>query len=127
MLVAVSPAGYIIYLSDCYGGKQLTTDRFICQNSDIYNFLHYGDVVMADRGFQIKEDLLHHYCHLAVPPGGHAKAQMTAAECKQTKELAYVRSHVERAIKRLKTVRPCLHNASTMPVRFDTSVESFVF
>ena len=103
VLVAVSPAGYIMYLSDSYGGR--TTDRFICQNSDIYNFLGYGDVVMADRGFQIKEDLLHHYCHLAVPPGARAKAQMTATECKQTKEVANVRIHVERAINRLKTFR----------------------
>ena len=51
-----------MYLSDCYGGKQLKTDRFICQNIDIYTFLDYGDVVMAGRGIQIKEDLLHHYC-----------------------------------------------------------------
>ena len=103
VLVAVSPAGYIMYLSDCYGGR--TTDRFICQNSGIYNFLEYGDVVMADRGFQIKEDLLHHYCHLAVPPGARAKAQMTATECKKTKEVANVRIHVERAINRLKAFR----------------------
>ena len=104
VLVAVSPAaGYIMYLSDCYGGR--ITDRFICQNSDICNFLEYGDVVMADCGFQIKEDLLCHYCHLALPPGALAKSQMTATECKQTKEVANVRIHVERAINRLKTFR----------------------
>ena len=71
---------YIIYLSGCYGGR--TTNRLIFQNSSNYNFLEYGDVVMAVRGFQIKEDLLHHYFYLAVPPGAHATAKMTTTECK---------------------------------------------
>ena len=103
VFITISPAGYIMYLSDCYGGR--STDQFICQNSRYYSLLEYGDVVMADRGFQIKEDLLHHYCHLTVPPGARAKSQMTTAECKKTKEVANVRIHVERAINRLKTFR----------------------
>ena len=60
VLEAISPAGYIMHLSDCYGGR--SSDQFICH----YDLLEYGDVVMADRGFQIKEDLLHHYCHLKI-------------------------------------------------------------
>ena len=101
--MAISPAVYIIHLSDCYDGR--SSDQFICQNSGLYDLMEYGDVVMADRGFQIKEDLLHHYCHLAVPPGACAKSQMTATECKKTKQVANVRIHVERAISRLKTFR----------------------
>ncbi len=101
-LIAVSP-GYIMFISDCYGGR--TTDQYICQNSGSYNYLERGDEVMADRGFQIKEDLLHHYCSLSVPPGARVKSQMTAAECKNTKEIANLRIHVEWAINRLKTFR----------------------
>jgi len=82
-----------------------------------YKFLDYGDEVLADRGFQIKEDLLLYYCKLFVPPGARAKAQMSAAECKKTKEIANVRIHVERATNRrkefkiLKNVMPvnCYH------------------
>ena len=92
-----------MFLSDCYGGR--TTDQYICQNSGFYDLLEYGDEVMADRGFQIKEDLLHHYCSLNVPPGARVKSQMTSAECKKTKEVANLRIHVERAINRLKTFR----------------------
>ena len=103
VLVAISPAGYIMHLSDCYGGR--SSHQFICQNSGLYDLLEYGDAVMADRGFQSKEDLLHHYCHLAVPPGARAKSQMTTTECKKTKQVANVRIHVERAINRLKTFR----------------------
>ena len=36
-LIAVSPAGYIMFLSDCYGGR--TTDQYICQNSGFYDLL----------------------------------------------------------------------------------------
>jgi len=64
--------------------------------------LDYGDEVLADRGFHIKDDLLLYYCKLFVPPGERVKAQMSAAECKKTKEIANVRIHVERAINRLK-------------------------
>ncbi len=92
-----------MHLSDCYGGR--TTDQYICQNSGFYNLLEYGDMVMADRGFQIKEDLLHFYCSLVVPPGARAKSQMTTTECSLTKEVADLRINVERAINRLKTFR----------------------
>jgi len=57
---------------------------------------------MADRGFQIQEDLLHYYCKLNVPPGARVKSQMTAEECKKTKEIANLRIHVERAMNRIK-------------------------
>ena len=57
---------------------------------------------MADRGFQIKEDLLHYYCSLSIPPGARVKSQMTSGECKTAKEVANLRIHVERAINRLK-------------------------
>lgn len=102
-LIAISPTGYIMFLSDCYGGR--ATDQFICRDSGFYNFLEFGDEVMADRGFQIKEDLLHRYCSLSIPPGARVKAQMTAGECKKTKEVANLRIHVERAINRLKCFR----------------------
>ena len=66
-LIGISPTGYITFLSDCYGGR--ASDRFICSDSGFYNLLEYGDQIMADRGFQIKEELLLRYCSLVVPPG----------------------------------------------------------
>ena len=60
---------------------------------------------MADRGFQIKEELLLKFCSLAVPPGARAKSQFTGKEVKDTKEIANLRIHVEQAINRIKTFR----------------------
>ncbi len=75
-----------MFLSDCYGGH--STDQYICQDSGFYNNLEYGDELMADRGFQIQEDLLYYYCSLSILPGARVKAQMTTAECTKTKEVA---------------------------------------
>ena len=58
-LIAISPNGYIMFLSDCFGGR--TSDQYICNDSGFYKLLDPGDEVMADRGFQIKEDLLFYY------------------------------------------------------------------
>ena len=38
---------------------------------------------MVDRGFQIQEDLLFHFCNLQVPPGTRTKK-----EVQKTKEIA---------------------------------------
>ena len=67
-----------------------------------FTFVEPGDDILADRGFQIKEDLLLYYCSLRVPSGAGVKAQMTLKECKKTKEVANLRTHVECAINRLK-------------------------
>ena len=58
-------------------------------------------MVMADRGFQIHEELLLRFCSLQVPPRARAKSQMTTDECKKTKGIANLRIHVERAINRI--------------------------
>jgi len=89
-LIGISPTGYITFLSDCYGGR--ASDRFICKDSCFYDLLDTYDEVMADRGFQIMEELLLNFCTLSVPPGARLKSQMTSAE-------------VKKAINRIKTFR----------------------
>ena len=102
-LIGIAPSGFVTYLSDGYGGR--TSDRYICQVSGFYKLLEYGDEIMADRGFQIRDDLLHYYCSLCVPPGARAKSQFSDEACKETKTVANLRIHVERAINRIKTFR----------------------
>ena len=101
-LIGISPTGYITFLSDCYGG--CASDRLICNDSNSFDLLDPYDEVMADRGFQIQEELLLKFCTLSVPPGARLKSQMTTQEVKKTKEVAN-RIHVERAIDRIKAFR----------------------
>ena len=100
-LVGTSLNGLIILLSDCYGGR--ATEKYITKDSGFYDLLQRGDQVMADRGFQIKEELL---LKEKLP-------QMTSAEVKKTKDEAKLRIHVERAINCIKSFR-ILEN--TLPV-----------
>ena len=60
---------------------------------------------MADGDFQIQEDLLLHFCNFKVSPGAMVKTQMTKKEVQETKEIANLRNHVERAINRIKKYR----------------------
>ena len=96
-LIGIAPNGYITFLSKCYGGR--TSDKYVTNDSGFYDLLERDDEVMANRGFQIKEELLLRYCSLTVPPGARVKSQMTSGECKKTKDVANLRIHVERAIK----------------------------
>ena len=102
-LVGIAPCGYVTFLSNCYGGR--ASDKHIVNDSGFFELLERDDQVMADRGFQIKEELLLKFCSLAVPPGARAKSQFTEKEVKNTKEIANLRIHVERAINRIKHFR----------------------
>lgn len=58
VLVAIIPNGAISYVSLCYGGR--ASDIFMMRNSGFLNMLEpYGEIV-ADRGFNIREDLMMH-------------------------------------------------------------------
>ena len=102
-LIGTSPTGYVTFLSECYSGR--SSDKFITADSGFYDCLDLCDEVMADRSFQIKEELILKFCTLSVPPGARVKAQMTTAECKTTKDVANLRIQVEHAINRIKTFR----------------------
>ena len=56
----------------------MASGKYITKNSGFYDPLELGDQVMVDRGFQIKEELLLHFCSLEAPPGARMKSQMTS-------------------------------------------------
>ena len=61
-----------------------------------------GDSVMADRGFDIQDDLTLINIKLNIPPFLKDKDQFTELEMVQTRRIASLRIHVERAMERLK-------------------------
>ena len=64
------------FLSACCGGR--ASGKYITKNSSFYDPLELGDQVMVDRGFQIKEELLLHFCSLEATPVARMKSQMTS-------------------------------------------------
>ena len=65
-MAAIAPNGAILFVSDAYEGS--ISDKEIVCVSDFLEFLNPGDVVMADRGFLIKELLNERHVKLIIPP-----------------------------------------------------------
>jgi hypothetical protein len=60
------------------------------------------DLILADRGFTIREDLLFRNATLEIPPPSAGLQQMSRSNILKTKKIANARIHVERAINRIK-------------------------
>ena len=63
------------------------SDKFVTKDSDFYDLLQRDDVVMADCGFHIQENLLLHFCNLQIPPGARTKSLMAKKEVEKIKEI----------------------------------------
>ena len=55
-LVGITPNGHISFLSDTWGGR--ASDQHIVRQPGFLELVEPGDVIMADRRFTIREDLL---------------------------------------------------------------------
>ena len=99
-LIAISPTGAIIFISKCWGGR--TSDKHITAHSGFLDKLMHGDVVLADRGFDITEPLALRDASLAIPPFTKEKSLI---EVETARVLSRVRIHVEHAIGRLKNFK----------------------
>lgn len=62
VLIGIAPKGAISFLSKCYGGRM--PDRQIGRESSFLDLINPGDVILADKGFPIREELLLRYAHL---------------------------------------------------------------
>ena len=110
-LVAISPTGAIIYISKCWGGR--VSDKHLTRNCGFLEHIQHGDLVLADRGFDISDELALIGASLAVPPFTRGKSQLSQREVELSRALSHVRIHVERAIGRMKYYK-ILH--STLPI-----------
>ena len=100
VLIGISPAGAITFISDLYAGA--ISDKELTKQSGILQLLEIGDTVMADRGFDIQDDLTSLGVKLNVPPFLKGKKQLSPQEMIETRWIASARIHVERAMERIK-------------------------
>ena len=99
-LVGITPSGMISFLSKAWGGR--ASDQHITRESGFLDLLEPTDLIMADRGFTIKEDLMVRGATLEIPPPSSGLEQMSKDKVIKTKRIANARIHVERAIGRMK-------------------------
>ena len=101
-LIGISPAGYPSFISELYAGR--TSDKQITKDCGILNMLESGDDLMADRGFDIEDDMPDGVT-LNIPPFLNGAPQLSVSDESETRKIAAVRVHVERAIQRIKCFR----------------------
>ena len=99
-LVGISPFGAITFISSLYTG--CISDKEITRRSGILNLLEEGDEVMADKGFTINDLLVQRKATLVIPPFLGLKGKFSKQEVSDTHQIARLRIHVERAIRRVK-------------------------
>ena len=110
-LIGITPYGSVSFLSKCCGGR--ISDKEITERSGFYDKLEFGDLVLADRGFLISDELAVRGASLAIPPFAKGKLQFSQREVEVARRLSKARIHVERAIERIKRYQILKH---TMPI-----------
>ena len=96
VLIGIVPQGVISFIFDAWGGR--VSDKYLTENCGILNNLLPGDVVLADRGFNISDSVGMQQAHLHIPAFTKGKTQLSAMEVEKTRSIANVRIHVERVI-----------------------------
>ena len=95
VLFSQSPICHFNFVSNAYSGS--ISDKEIVQKSGFLDFLEEGDLVMADKGFNIQDLLAVRGVRLMAPPIMR-KDNVSACAYTLTRRVATKRVHVERMI-----------------------------
>ena len=95
-LIGVTPQGVIRFVSKAWGGR--TPDKHLTDNCGIMKYLLPGDVILADRGFDIGDSAALFGATVEIPAFAKGKKQLSAFDIERSWKLASVRVHVERVI-----------------------------
>ena len=96
VLIAVAPQGVTTFVSECWGGR--TSDKHLTLQSGLLKKLLPGDILLADRGFDISEEVAVTQASLQIPVFAIGMDQFPPTEIERTRKLANLRIHVERVI-----------------------------
>ena len=121
-LIGITPTGYISFVSSLYCGN--ISDKRITAESGVLDTLQPGDGLMADRGFDIGDECAAHGIDLNIPPFRYGRGQLSACEVVQTRRIASLRIHVERAINQIKRFRIL---ESTVPISMASTIDQIFY
>lgn len=96
VLIGITPQGTISFVSEAWGGR--TSDKFLTENCGFLKNLIPGDLVLADRGFTVHEQVWFHQAELNIPAFTRGKNQLEPVDVEKTHKIANVQIHVERVI-----------------------------
>jgi hypothetical protein len=107
-LLAMSPSGFIRYISRAYPGRILDTKICSCGFYQHLEDLKAGGVssaVQADKGFYCFFEMAAHNASLVVPSPATAQNQMSETQVEHTARIANERIFVEHAVKAVKRLK----------------------
>ena len=107
-------SGTVSFISNAWGGR--TSDKFIIENCGFLDNIVPGDLILADRGFDIKDALGVINCRMEIPAFTKGKAQLSPLDVETTRKIASVRIHVERVIGVVRQKYSIL--SGTLPIDF---------
>jgi hypothetical protein len=107
VLVGISPGGLVTYVSPAYGGS--TSDRQICERSNLPNMCDPGDSIMADKGFNVQDLFEASMVKINIPTFFHKKNRLSGETVLKDRKIASKRVHVERIIGLAKTYKILKH------------------
>uniref|UniRef100_A0A3Q1GAF0 DDE Tnp4 domain-containing protein n=1 Tax=Acanthochromis polyacanthus TaxID=80966 RepID=A0A3Q1GAF0_9TELE len=87
-LIGITPQGTISFISKGWGGR--SSDKRIAENCGFLQKLSPGDIVLADRGFDIKESVALMGASLKIPAFTRGRSQLEAKDVEETRKLAHV-------------------------------------
>ena len=99
-LIGISPSCAVTFVSKLFPGS--ISDKELTRQSGLLDMLQRGDSIMADKGFDIMEDLAPIGLKLNIPPFLRGKSQLHSRELVETRRISSLRIHVERCMERIK-------------------------
>lgn len=95
-LIGISMSGVIIFISKAFGGR--TSDKEATAQSGLYDLLKENDLVLADKGFLIRDEVKAKKAHLELPVFIKNGNQLHPTEVESSRKNSSLRIHVERVI-----------------------------
>ena len=86
VFIAMCPQGVTTFLSPTWGGR--VSDKHLTVNSEFLNKLLPGDVVLADRGFDIAEDVARMQASLQIPSFTRGCTQLSPKDVEEISPFA---------------------------------------
>ncbi|KAL7392252.1 hypothetical protein ABVT39_022029 [Epinephelus coioides] len=95
-LIGITQQDTIFYISNACGGR--ASGKYITENNGFLDSILPGDLVLADRGFDIQDTLGCVMAQVKIPAFTRGKSQLAPVDIETTRKTVHVRIHVERVI-----------------------------
>ena len=84
LLIGITPQGSVSYISESWEGRVI--DKYLTEHCGILNLLP-GDIMLADRGFDISDSVGMFQAKLHIPAFTRGKSQLSAVEIEETRSM----------------------------------------